>query len=137
VTTIYIAGPMRRHPQFNIPLFDEVAATLRKAGHAVISPAELDSPEIRAEALASPDGIMGATIGGETAGEILGRDVRVVIDHVDKIVFLRGWTQSQGAKLEAFVGLTTGKQFGIYCGYGEVRDVSPEAISRMLKEVMP
>ena len=137
MTVIYIAGPMRRKPQFNFPLFDEVAAALRAEGHTVISPAELDSAEIRAEALASPDGIMGEKIGGETAGEILSRDVRIVIDEVDKLVLLNGWTKSQGAKLEVFVGLTNSKQFGLYCGHGVVRDVTPQVISAMLKEVMP
>lgn len=108
VRRYYLAGPMRGIPQYNFPMFRRVAAALRTIGYDVISPAELDSPQIRAEAMRSSDGMecdRSGRIGGETAGEILARDVRILHDHAAGIVFLPGWEQSRGARLEAFVGL--------------------------------
>lgn len=115
MTTIYIAGPMRKCPQFNVPLFYFAAKILRDRGHTVVSPAEADSPEIQALALASADGEFTPEMKGhETMGEILGRDVRLVIDTVDTIVFLPNWQRSTGAKLEAYVGLLHRKAFGLF-----------------------
>lgn len=112
MTTIYIAGPMTRVPQFNFPLFDAVAADLRKRGHIVVSPAEQDSPQIRALALASPDGVFTPEMkSAETMGEILGRDVRIVIDDCTHVALLPGWRQSTGARLEVCVALLHGKEF--------------------------
>lgn len=104
---IYIAGPMTGLPQFNIPLFERVARELRGQGLKVISPVELDSQYIREEAIASPDGAMPASgkIGGETWGEILGRDVRVIADQIGGVVALPGWEDSRGARLEVFVAM--------------------------------
>jgi hypothetical protein len=114
VKKVYIAGPMTNYPQFNIPAFERAAKQLRAAGFEVISPVELDSEAIRSEALASKDGAMPASgkIGGETWGEILARDVRVIADTVDAIVVLPGWNKSRGARLEVFVALLCRK--GVY-----------------------
>jgi len=104
---------MRGVPQFNVPLFHFASKMLRDRGHFVVSPAEADSPEIQALALASLDGVFTPEMKGhETMGEILGRDVRLVIDEIDTVVFLPGWDESTGAKLEAFVGLLHRKKFG-------------------------
>ena len=106
--TYYLAGPMRGFPQYNMPMFRRVAARLRKDGYDIVSPAELDSAAIQAEALKSSTGAecdVNGKIGGETAGEILARDVRVIHDKVQGIIFLPGWERSRGARLEAFVGL--------------------------------
>ena len=105
--TIYIAGPMTGLPQFNIPAFESAAFELRQAGFHVVSPIELDSDAISNEALASKDGAMpsSGTIGGETWGNILARDVRVIADTIDGIAVLRDWHKSRGARLEVFVGL--------------------------------
>lgn len=112
----YLAGGMSNYPQFNIPAFDSAASVLRAAGYDIVSPAELDSPEMRAFALESPDGNMPGKIAGETWGDVLARDVRIIADTVDGVVFLTGWQKSRGARLEAFVALLTGKkQFGLYC----------------------
>jgi hypothetical protein len=114
VKKVYIAGPMTGLPRFNIPAFERAAKRLRAAGYEVISPVELDSEAIRSEALASKDGAMPASgkIGGETWGEILARDVRVIADTVDAIVVLPGWNKSRGARLEVFVALLCRK--GVY-----------------------
>lgn len=120
--TYYIAGPMSYRPQFNFPLFDRVAAELREEGLTVLSPAELDAPEVREAALASPDGMPeeegGTQMAGETWADFLARDVKLIADHVDAIVLLHDWHNSRGARLEAFVGLLCGKGFYTYDARG-------------------
>jgi hypothetical protein len=111
---VYIAGPMTGLPQFNVPLFDHVALQLRKQGFDVVSPAELDSPEMRREALRSKDGALGpleeAT--GETWGHVLARDVRMLCDTgIEAIVLLPDWWKSRGATLETTVGLLNKLKF--------------------------
>ncbi len=104
----YLSGPMSGLPQYNFPMFHRVAAALRALGYVVISPAELDSAAIRAEAQRSPDGAEcdhTGRIGGETRGEILARDVRVIHDEAQGIIFLPDWERSRGARLEAFAAL--------------------------------
>lgn len=114
---VYIAGPMTNMPQFNVPLFDKVAAELRQRGYDVVSPAELDSPEMRAAAMQSADGALAPLEQAtkETWGQVLARDVRVLSDQdIEGIVLLPGWERSRGANLEATVGLLNGLVFFIY-----------------------
>ena len=98
-------------PQFNFPAFDAAAEELRRLGHEVISPAELDDPEDREAALQSPDGSM---LGGhgktkKTWGDFLARDVKLIADGgIEGIVVLPGWETSRGARLETFVGMLCG-----------------------------
>jgi Domain of unknown function (DUF4406) len=139
---LYIAGPMTGLPQFNIPAFDAAAAALRLAGHYVVSPAELDSPEMRAFALQSPDGKMPADgkIASETWGDVLARDVRIISDQVHAIAFLPGWEKSRGARLEAFVGLLTGKLFAYYVDGADgnlLRQVDRSVVQQVIRENMP
>lgn len=102
---VYIAGPMTSYPQFNIPAFDAAAATLRAAGYEVVSPAELDDPATRAAALVSPDGAPGTgSSNGETWGDFLARDVKLIADDgIEAVFVLPGWARSRGARLETFV----------------------------------
>lgn len=113
--TYYLAGPMTGYPQFNFPAFTEACKVLRDKGYNIISPHELDSPEIQKEALESVDGTLhGGKIAGETWGDVLSRDVRVVADEVQGIIFLPGWHASRGARLEAMVGLLCNHEFHFY-----------------------
>lgn len=108
--TYYLAGPMTGIPQFNFPLFLETAERLRAQGYDIVSPAELDSDETKAAAMASPDGAVGSgTTNGETWGDFLARDVKLVADEVDGIIALPGWEKSRGAVLETFVARLCGK----------------------------
>lgn len=136
----YICGPMTGVPQFNIPTFDYVAATLRNQGYEVVSPAELDSPEMRAEALQSVDGKMPSDgkMAGETWGDVLARDVKLIHNEIDAITVLPNWQKSRGARLECFVGLLCGKQFFIYDPKVEKPyEVSGEYIRQIIRENMP
>jgi hypothetical protein len=102
---VYLAGPMTGIPQFNIPAFDAYAADLRLAGYDVVSPAELDDPETRAAALASPDGAPGTgSTNGETWGDFLSRDVKLIADGgIEGVVLMPRWERSRGARLETYV----------------------------------
>jgi hypothetical protein len=100
---IYIAGPMSGIPQFNIPAFDEAVKRLREAGYDAVSPAELDDKDTRAAALASKDGHIKGSLNGETWGDFLARDVKLVADEIDAIALLPGWEGSRGAQLELHV----------------------------------
>ncbi len=109
----YLAGPMSGYPQFNFPLFHRVAAELRAQGYTIVSPAELDTPAVQAAAMASKDGALQGPnnqIADQTWGDILAKDVKLVADEIDGIIFLHGWDQSRGANLEAFVGLLVNKR---------------------------
>jgi hypothetical protein len=103
---VYLAGPMTGIPQFNFPAFDAAAAELRAFGYEVVSPAEMDDPETRAAAMASPDGAPGSgSSNGETWGDFLARDVKLIADDGIKAIYvLPGWSASRGARLETFVG---------------------------------
>ncbi len=136
---LYLAGPMSGRPQFNFPVFHEAADSLRRWGYDIVSPAEIDSPEVQAAAMASPDGKLddAGKIAGETWGDILARDVKLIADGVSGIVFLPGWTTSRGAKLEAFVALLTGKtRFHAYCGL-ELTPLSADQVRQALRENIP
>jgi hypothetical protein len=94
----YLAGPMSGYDQQNFPLFDRVAKTLREQGYDIVSPAELDSPEERAIALANERS-------QSTWADFLARDVKLIAEQVQGIIFLSGWPKSRGARLEATIGL--------------------------------
>ncbi len=115
---LYLAGPMSGYPQFNFPLFDRVTAVLRAKGYTIVSPSELDEGPSRDAAMASVDGNElnrnGDTLAGETHGDFLARDVKLVADEVDAVVMLPGWEQSKGALLEAYVALTYDKRIYLW-----------------------
>src|ERR1700676_639197 len=130
-------------PKFNFPAFTDAARTLRAEGFDIISPAEMDSDAVKAAAATSADGSLDANgkIAGETWGEMLARDVRVIADQADGIVFLPDWHKSRGARLEAFVALLSGKKtFGYFVAgaYGaSFRPILADVVRTIIKENMP
>jgi hypothetical protein len=97
-------------PQFNYPRFEYVAGELRTEGHDVLNPAEMDDEETRKLALASKDGSLGSGVwNGESWGDFLSRDVKIVADEVDAVCLLENWRFSRGARTEAYIALTVGK----------------------------
>ena len=106
----YIAGPMSGIAQFNYPAFFDAAEQLRNAGYDVVSPAEMDSPEVQAAALASEEGNLSELADtGESWGDMLSADVKLIADDVDGVLVLPGWEKSRGARLEAFVAVCVQK----------------------------
>lgn len=104
----YLAGPMTGYPQFNFPLFEETTQRLRHLGFKIISPHETDPPDIQKIAWFSPDGQLDEhdKIGGETWGDILSRDVKLIADEIDGLFVLARWYESKGARLEVFVAMS-------------------------------
>jgi hypothetical protein len=91
-------------PQFNFPMFFRVAKRLRELDYYIVSPAEIDDEEDKGEALKSKDGVFQKD--QKTWGDFLARDVKLLADGgITGIIFLPGWENSSGAKLEATVGL--------------------------------
>ena len=110
----YLGGPMTDMPKFNFPAFDAAAADLRGRGFNLVSPAELDSPQARAAALASPDGSE-ARIDGMSWSDFLERDVVICsMPNCQGGIFLPGWEGSEGATLETFVLDRLGRKLYAY-----------------------
>jgi hypothetical protein len=104
-------------PQFNFPAFFAAAEYLRgQMGLQIVSPAELDDQEDKGAAMASPDGdhTNRTHMGGKTWGDFLARDVKIVADQVQGIIFLPNWHTSRGAKLEATCGLLCRHEFFLF-----------------------
>jgi hypothetical protein len=124
----YLAGPMTGIPQFNFPKFRSVATELRMQGFHVISPAEMDDKEQLAAALDSETGELnpdGTTANGDTWGDFLSRDIKIVADHVDALILLRDWYKSKGARTEAFVAMNLGKPLFTYLPEVGIQDLIP------------
>lgn len=119
---VYIAGPMSGIPAFNIPAFDRAAAELRRRGHEVVSPAEVDGETTRTVLLQSETGShddLPPSDGGWAA--YLSRDFLILAEQgIEGIVCLPGWQKSRGARLEVLMGTELG--IGIY-DYDEIHPV--------------
>ena len=100
----YLAGPMSGRPKFNIPAFEAAADKLRYMGLTIVSPAELDSPEVYDAAIVSEHGEH-KDVTTETWGDMLARDVKLIADTLDGVILLPEWDTSKGARLEAFVAM--------------------------------
>ena len=93
----YLAGPMRGYEAFNFPAFHKEAAWLRAKGWTIFSPAERD------EADPVLNGDWGIT-------EARGLDYYMQFDlaavaQTDAVILMKGWEESQGARLEAMVAV--------------------------------
>ena len=128
----YLAGPMTGYPHFNFTAFEEAAVCLRELGYIIISPAELDNDELAKAAKASKKGLIEDLPTTETWGEILARDVRIIADECDGIIFLPHWFKSKGATLEAVVGLLCGHEFYVW-SEGSLHLMPSEYVTNRLK----
>ena len=123
----YLAGPMSNIPQFNFPAFYAATTHLREEGWNIISPAELDDPIVALAAFQSRDGKVNPE--GDTWGDFLSRDVKIIADEVSGIILMPGWIKSRGARLEAYVGIECGHQFREFRGvHGYPSTISRERI---------
>lgn len=106
----YIAGPMSGYPKFNIPAFDWAAKELRRKGWDIVSPAEVDGPEVRSVYLQSVDGDHVGLEEKEQPYEFyLERDLEIIrTGGFDFIVTLPGWEKSPGANREVGFALGLG-----------------------------
>lgn len=105
--SIYIAGPMRGHPDFNFPAFDAADNRLSERGWITYSPAEFDRSQGFDE--------RGRT-GHEPLEELENFDHRESMQAVceficmeaDAIYMLKGWGHSMGARAEWALALALG-----------------------------
>ena len=81
---VYVAGPMTGYPGLNFDNFHRVTARLRRDGHEVINPAEVN-PDLNAD-----------------WADCMAVDIKLVAD-CDAIWLLRGWEDSPGAIMEWLV----------------------------------
>ena len=102
----YLGGPMTSIPQFNFPAFHRAAEELRAAGYNIVSPAELDDPDVEKEAQESDDGF-----GVGNHSEFLQRDLIIcALPNCVGGIFLDGWWNSRGARAETWILTFLGKQ---------------------------
>lgn len=100
VARIYIAGPMRGYPRFNVDAFDQAAARWSASGWYVVNPAEMDR-RTGVDHDADP-----ATVNLRAC---MRRDLLAILDRCSAIALLPGWEQSNGVRVELalarFLGL--------------------------------
>lgn len=101
---LYIAGPRSEIEDYNRAAFIAGATHLRRAGHWVLSPVELDMPE---DGMA--EGGDGTALPEDVYVRGLGRCLAAMLDAgLDGIALLPGWEDSRGAQLEVAVALGLG-----------------------------
>lgn len=91
---LYLAGPMTGIRNHNLPAFERARNALRAAGHAVVCPAEMSEEPLKR--------------GITDRAFYMSQDIPQVVV-AEGIVFLKGWTPSQGANTEALVAWQCGK----------------------------
>ncbi len=99
---IYIAGPMRGIPNFNYPAFNSTAEKLRRAGHTVFNPAELDierDGKNWGDVQANGD-LEAAKAKGFCLRTALGDDLAWICGTANAVALLPGWEKSKGATAE-------------------------------------
>ena len=105
MTTVYICGPMRSHPNLNHPAFFEAEETLLKAGHKVINPARMDQ-----ELGLDPHN---SQMDSKFIEDCARRDIDAVFE-CDELVLLPKWEKSKGAKAEIAVAQWLSKPIRLY-----------------------
>lgn len=88
---VYLAGPMRGHPNLNFPAFFEAAELLRIKGHVVFNPAENCAPD-------------------DDIRTCLAIDTAWICNSAEAIALLPGWENSKGAKAELALSEALGHQ---------------------------
>jgi len=105
---IYIFGPMRGRPEFNFPAFHDAARYLRKWGHTVISPAEMDIEQDGFDPVTGDNKLSQRGYAERDASAIIGINGQ---QGVDGLYGLRGWPESNGGVAEAAIGHWIGAKF--------------------------
>ncbi len=113
---VYLAGPMRGIPHFNFPAFHESAATLRKLGYTVFSPAERDL-KAHGDAFVAHN-LTGSIEQAEkeegfSLRTALGDDLAWICSTADMVAVLPNWEESAGVLAE----LATAKALGLDIWY--------------------
>lgn len=96
---LYIAGPMRRQPEFNFPAFYGAELALKRLGYEVFNPARYDVQTLgfRYRGLTGHEDLDELGFPLELAVK---RDLEVIREWADGVVVLPGWEESTGARNE-------------------------------------
>lgn len=106
---VYLAGPMRGRPFFNVPAFDEAAELLRSEGHTVFNPADRDREAHGEEVFASETGdLEDIEHTGFSLREALNEDLTWICREAEAIALLPEWSDSKGATAEFAVARALG-----------------------------
>lgn len=104
----YVAAPMAGMPHGNFPVIRSATRSLRKRGHDVTSPVELNDADGEKLALEH---------GNPRRVEFLLRDLAIIGDaQIDAVVVLPGWEDSTGAQAEVAFAKSIGKPVLEYAG---------------------
>jgi len=107
--TIYVAGPMRGHDEYNYPAFDRQAQILEKQGWTVVNPAEMDRSISSPEKCPMEFNPSTNYDDQEFMREALHRDLDQICNNCTAVYMMSGWETSRGAKAE----WATAKAIGI------------------------
>lgn len=112
---VYLAGPMQGIPHFNFPLFNAVAARLRRAGYTVFNPAEKDIERHGGVDISASNktGDVAQAIKEHSFSlrDALDEDTTHICKQADGIVLLPGWEHSNGALAEWFTSRALSKVY--------------------------
>lgn len=117
---VYLAGPMRGHPEFNFPRFFALAEIVEGMGHDVFNPAHEDM-----KAGFNPAGLTGhedlAELGFDLSGAYM-RDLMFICNTADAVVVMPGWAKSKGAVAEVAVARSLDRKvLAVVSVFDEVR----------------
>ena len=97
--SIYVAGPMRGHDEFNFPAFHSAAKMLRSQGYHVFNPAERDEQVLGLDTSQMSGEESELEWTNEQFRDVLRADCEAIINS-DAIYMLSGWEHSVGARTE-------------------------------------
>lgn len=107
----YLGGPMTGIPLHNFPRFKEVAQVLRDNTYNIVSPAEIDTPEVEEAVYNDPNLEMYGEVAGTPYLEFLERDLTIIcMPTCVGGIFMEGWEDSRGAREEIKLLTTLKKQ---------------------------
>lgn len=112
---VYISGPMTGIPEFNAPAFKKAGDEWRAKGWDVVSPVDMDSALGDTYEKERKLGVWQSA----NKRDYLRRDLLLLMNyevtHITAIYMLKGWENSEGAKLEHAVA----RAFGLIIEYEE------------------
>lgn len=100
INSAYLAGPMRGYEAYNFPAFRKEAAWLRANGWKIFSPAERDEADPTIDHTVNVAGWNGS----RGLDYFMAFDLKAVCE-MDAVILMKGWEESQGARLEAMVAV--------------------------------
>jgi len=121
---IYIAGPMRGIPYYNVPLFDKVASELLSSGAVVINPVARDR-DAGFDVYQCSDDHDWSTFPKQLDRKAVAKRSILDVAEADEVCCLPDWENSQGANSEVMFALFAGLDVWEW-GTGEL--IEPETL---------